>query len=263
MHEDALANADPFVNFLQFDANGDRALTPDEVLVTIVKPQQGNFGQAGNSVTLELDGEELTVHYADVYLEPPGLRPPFDPRAPNVGVAAHEMAHLVLRATDLAGGDLFSTMSNTGWAGHLDPIHKLLSGWVVPDAIEISALATAQVGLRAVEVGGEGVLVYDRTRPAEVLLIENRWMSPTNYDGQDVPGHFGVGGVAVWHAAFDLVHRRWDPPSAHIRVQRALVQPSPADPLIASWGDGTPAISIDTTSTSPSQTMNLSITKLP
>lgn len=260
MHRDALILADADINFLQFDTNGDRVLSFDEVVITIVKPQKGLFGQYGKSATLYLDGTQLTVPYLDVYMEPPGTVVNADPRVANVGVAAHELAH-AFGALDLPTGDAFTTMSAAGYAGHLDPLHKLMLGWLVPDAVEWESLWNNPLSfsLRASPVAGEALLVYDRARPGERLLIEHRWPDPSNYDGFDSPLGIGSGGVVAWRLRFNPVTRAWDPGPI---VREPYVMWGPITPLEVFWSDNTKALTISSIlTTTPSPTMNVMVSR--
>ncbi len=246
LHRDALTRADADIDFQQFDTNGDRVLTQDEVVISIVKPQLGLVGQCCASVNVTVDGGvTMTIPYVDLYLQPPGANPSYpDPRRNNVGLAAHELSHALLGADDLyidAPGDNYSVMSAYDLATHLDPAHKLLAGAITPAAIEVNDWSTQTLSLPAIESSREALLFHDRNRPNEIFLVENRWIDASNYDGFEVPAGSAIhpGGVAIWRVS--LVPDGWLGMDNR-RVATLRPAPSPADPAPTyqlRWSDGT------------------------
>ncbi len=213
MHQDALTLADATVDFHSFDTNGDGTLSYEEATVYIVKPQLGSlFGQTGNGITLPVDGgQTMTIEYVDLYMNP-------DSRSPSVGVVAHESAHTI-GTWDLYGNPEVpftprTIMSMYEWVNHLDPEHKLRSGFLMPDVIEMGSWTTQTVTVAAVETSKGAILIYDRARPLEYFILENRWADVSNYDGvffggvQSLPA-YGQDGLVIWRVVRDDTTSSW------------------------------------------------------
>jgi len=91
----------------------------------------------------------------------------------------------------------YSAMSQNAKAIHLDPFHKLKSGFVTADLVEINSWQTAHVSLAAVETDHRILIVYDPSKhDGQYFILENRWggdpASP-NYDS-NLPGP----GIVAW-----------------------------------------------------------------
>jgi M6 family metalloprotease-like protein len=193
-----LASAD--VNFAAFDTDGDGVLQPDsELAVLIVVPQQQTRGFTRNldaycsNAPVVVDGV-VVPEISEWFTSSP---------ASNWEVPTHELAHLILRLTDLysdsvnfdtevgvlslMGDNLFTTT-------HLDPFHKLALGWATP----WYAPMDGEYALQDVKESGD-VLVLPRAQDGdgmECFLVETRhseWNDPL-YDEQ-----IGADGSVVWH----------------------------------------------------------------
>src|SRR5262249_53182221 len=102
---EAIRKAAADFNFAAYDSNGDGVLSPNELGVVIVIPQNAPFGtnrrvfgrefptQDCNNVPTEplvVDGVRIDV-MAEFYIGNP----------PNLGLVAHELSHLLLGADDM------------------------------------------------------------------------------------------------------------------------------------------------------------------
>jgi M6 family metalloprotease-like protein len=240
MHEDALTLADQDIDFHAFDDNGDGNLTPDEAVVTVIKPQWGTFGQAGNSVTVNLDdGPAMNIRYTDIYWQ---MNPSTTLRRfANVGIMAHEISHEILGARDAYESPFPNTpltiMAEYGFATHIDPAHKLFSGHVLPEVVEIGSWATNDVQLAAIEKHHDLLVVYDNSRVDEFFLIENRWVDKSNHDSLlDYQGA-ERGGVVVWRVVRDWTQSWW---AYSYNTPLASLHDA-GDFIDLSWQDGTDA----------------------
>jgi M6 family metalloprotease-like protein len=178
MWKDALAAADPTVDFHSFDTDGNNHLTRDELLVAIVRPQTHPYGTI-RGATATLDGlpTPMAVPVLDLYLS--SLPDQF---LAGVGLVAHEGAHMILGAVDMYNGcpaissGLYSVMDQPWSATHLDPFEKMKNGLVQPTAVDLTTLASTTVALEAVELRRKVLLLHDAAHvPGQYFLIENRF----------------------------------------------------------------------------------------
>jgi len=195
---EAVRKADAEFDFAAYDANKDGVLSPRELGVHIVIPQNNPFGTnrepAGRECPdwqpLVVDGVRIPV-IAESYIGAP----------PSPPLTAHELAHLFLNTPDEYFGfaypcaaGAFSLMDNHGYGSHLDPFLKLRLGWAKPRFVTSGGAYT----LRAVETSGEVLVLYSPGRStAEYFLIENRW--PDGSYERALPDR----GLAVWHIVDD------------------------------------------------------------
>ena len=195
---EAIRKANVDFNFASFDSDPhDGQLRPSELGVLIVIPQNiphgFNRGVVGREFPqpqpLVVDGVRIGV-IAEAYIGSP----------PNLGLVAHELAHLFLDGPDLhyspnfpqpyRPGD-FSLMDGTYEGTHFDPFLKLKYGWLRPQVILRSDTYT----LADVETRHAAWVLTDlRRRTDEYFLVENRWPGES-YD-RAMPDR---GGLAVWH----------------------------------------------------------------
>lgn len=247
MWQDALTAADPSFDFHSRDTNLNNRIDPDELLVAIVRPQNSPYGTT-RSTSLSLDGvgTALGVHVSDLYLSALTAN-----RTWSVGLIAHEFSHSLNAAQDIyspcppeTNAGSFSVMSWHGNATHLDPWHKLKSGFVTPDAIAIPAWTTQTLSLPAVERGNHEVTVlYDPARgDKEYFVIEARLGS----DGTPTYDQPLGNNLVVWHVIEDAATRNAFPfpapdPGCRIpvRFMRAMSAVGSTYDLV--WADGTPA----------------------
>jgi M6 family metalloprotease-like protein len=210
MHFDALMEADKWFDFHPFDKNGDGHVTREEALVTIIKPQFDAGGQANHEQFVFLnDGAPLHIHYTDIYwdMTPNHTRR----RSANVGVMAHEIGHEILGTRDIyvdQSPQYLSIMATSGGATHLDPAHKLFTGSVLPQVVDIGSWSTGDVQLSAIEKHKNLLVVYDNSRVDEFFLIENRWPDASNYD-RLLSVYSNEYGVIVWRVTRDWFTDWW------------------------------------------------------
>ncbi len=195
---EAIRKADAEFDFAPYDVDKDGVLSPRELGIHIVIPENNPFGTnrqpAGREFPewqpLVVDGVTIPV-IAESYIGAP----------PNLPLTAHELAHLFLNTPDeyfwfanpCAAG-VFSLMDNQGYGSHLDPFLKLRLGWVTPRFVTSGGSYT----VRAVEKGGEVLVLCDPERSAsEYFLVENRW--PEDSYERALPDR----GLAVWHIVDD------------------------------------------------------------
>ncbi|HEU5079192.1 MAG TPA: hypothetical protein VFT72_08255 [Opitutaceae bacterium] len=192
---EAIRRAGQDFNFAPFDAHpADGNLRPDELALLIIIPQNSPFGTNRTVVGREFPQSQPLVvggvtfgTIAEAYIGNP----------PNLGVAAHELNHLLLHGADMyftfpqpfAAG-MYSLMDGTYQGTHLDPFHKLKCGWLRPQVV----LESGVYSLSDVETHYKVLILMNPARSTdEYFIVENRWRG-TSYDQpmSDV-------GIAVWH----------------------------------------------------------------
>lgn len=266
LFEEALLSADSQVDFHAYDTSHDGELTPDELPVVVLHPQNVPDGYL-RAVAVAVDGnpQPMTIHVVQLYLSADeGRRPEM------VGLASHELSHAVLHAEDLYG---CPTATVPGWfsqmgsrdATHLDPWHKLHSAFVTPALLEAGAWTTRTLELEAVEGGGEVLLIHDRRRgDAEYFVVEQRVPAASSYEDPQADG------VVVWRL-FDnfTLAQQFPPPGGEacgwdrnsVRRERVLLQPG--DELELRWSDGAPAGLKVTLVGRTGQTAQIEVARLP
>ena len=215
---EAIRAADMDVDFSAYDTNRDGALTPEELAILIIIPQTNPFGTMNWAVGSEVPATDLVVD--GVKISP--ISEAYVGNPPSLGLVAHELAHLLLNAGDMyfyffqpyAAGPYSLMDSSPRNPGHLDPLHKLLAGWLDPSIVT----TTGWHALRDIESSQDALLVYDPEHGAdEYFLVENRWRG-TSYDA-NLPS----AGLAVWQIIEDPA------------VYGALPVPAGVDPGL--WND--------------------------
>ena len=229
MFVDTVVAADPDVNFHGYDTDASNRISPDELIVVGMRPQNTVYGTLRGATT-RLDDVDppLAVPLIDLYLSPLPSQ-----HLAGVGIAAHELCHLLLGISESYGNcpdinpNYYSIMDGLGSysATHLDPHSKMKAGWVHPLAINLDTIrGSVTVKLDAVETHHRIVLLHDSARvEREYFLIENRFPGnpARNYDKP-----LGVGSIAVWQVFedLDLVHGSAICPGdpRHVRFRVAL-----------------------------------------
>jgi len=204
--EDAVAAADPFVNFAQFDADGNGAV--DGLFVIHSGPgaeQTGNvndiWSHAWTFATLPRDGK--TLHNYAIQPEQQGVSPI------QIGVFCHEAGHSLFSLPDLydtdyssSGLGLWDLMSGGNYLnGSRTPAHmsawcKKEVGWLTPITLTANqtgvSFPTAQFNPVAYRLwtNGDGGTQY--------FLVETR--SRRGFDSF-LPGS---GGLFIWHINDDI-----------------------------------------------------------
>nr|WP_156133653.1 hypothetical protein [Massilia sp. JS1662] len=280
MWADALKAADPSFDFHAYDINGDNHITGDELVVAIVRPQNATDGYH-RMATVVLDGKPapLTVDVLDVYISADTSE---NARRKNVGLLSHEAAHGVLGAADMhydkfagyatAPGN-YSLMDNHGAASHLDPFHKLKSGFITPDVVEINNWATGTIAIEAVETRQKATIIYDPARKdKEYFIAENRWFGnpPSNYDAP-----LPYQGIALWHIVEDVATMDRFPPPGNpgipvargdwgrkgVRFLGVLSRAGQSKEL--RYADGTSTFIWVRTATGPGEVVNVDVGRIP
>jgi M6 family metalloprotease-like protein len=243
MWKDALAAADPAVDFHSFDTDGNNKLTRDELLVAIVRPQNNPYGTV-RGATVMLDGlpTPLNVPILDLYLSnDPGRF------LAGVGLVAHETSHMIFGAVDMYNGcpaissGYYSVMDDPWKATHLDPFEKMKNGLVQPRAIDLTTQTSVTIPLPAVERHRVILLLHDAGHVAgQYFLIENRYPGAPlrNYDGP-----LGQGTIAIWQTYEDrqLVNNSVICPGDPRFIRMRKVLRTAADSEVLTWADGSPA----------------------
>jgi M6 family metalloprotease-like protein len=202
---EAIRKAAREFNFAAYDSNHDGAITPEELAILVVIPQQNADGFVRDVVAREwpqteplvVNGVRLT-RISEWYTGQP----------PILGTAAHELTHHLLKTPDMyfdvpwpyAPG-AYSIMDQSYRTSHLDPFCKLKLGWLQYGV----AMESGEYSLLGVENSRQALILYSGRRgPAEYFLLENRWRN-RSYDAG--AGGAGAGipqdGLAVWHILED------------------------------------------------------------
>jgi M6 family metalloprotease-like protein len=222
--KDAVIAADPYVNYSNFDTNGDGHITPDELMVIVIAAgNETSYGGVAGSCSPSLWGHRWAVYAvtpptldgvlvgADGYAQfgemhcsassPPG-------QIATIGIMAHEVGHLGFGLPDLYDTDgssegigSWSLMASGSWnylSRHgdspslLDAWSRSFLGWVTPTPVTSipsrqSIPAAATDGSVFQFLAGSAL-----TRTGEYFLLENR--QKTSYDAA-LPGS----GLLIWH----------------------------------------------------------------
>jgi len=195
---EAVTKADASFDYASYDKNVDGVLSPQELGIVIVIPQNSAFGTVRTPAAQEyptwqpliVDGVRIP-YIAEVYAGSP----------PNLGAFAHELSHLLLNLPDMyfnffvpyAAGH-YSLMDVCYIDSHLDPFHKIHLGWLQPTLVTEGGIYS----VHPVESGGEAYILMDPKRgEKEYFIVENRRRSD-KYDTQ-----IADSGLAVWHIMED------------------------------------------------------------
>lgn len=213
----AIQAADPYVNFSQFDTNGDGSITADELVIIIVvagfersyNTQTPNvWAHAGTlSTPLTLDGKSIS-RYAMIG-EAHGNH------QATLGIIVHELGHSIFSWPDLYDVDgsskgigYFDLMASGSWGKSSTdsysgetPVHP--SAWTKIKANFITpTVVSNQIGVTLPAVSGtSAVIVKVPTQNVnEYFLLENRYFSGYDAGLQGrLLGTSTSGGLAIWH----------------------------------------------------------------
>ncbi len=232
--KDAILASDQYVNYSQFDSNGDENITPDELGVIIVVAGYESATQACNNVS----NNRVWAHQYGFASNPPvvdgkkviyysmfGERQCIQAAGGNVvtyratvGVMAHELSHLFFGLPDLydtdyssegigelglMGGGSWGRKSLSDYPGSTPvyPVSWTITkalGWKNPQTAQASAL---QQNINVYEyAGSQGNVVKVTTKNAsEYFLISYRTPKSGTYD-EGLKG-FGIskGGIEILH----------------------------------------------------------------
>ena len=196
---DAIRRAAQDFDFKQYDQNANTDLSPDELAVLIVIPQNKPYGTQRPVVEkqfpkwepLIVDDVKIKV-MVEAYIGQP----------PSLGLVVHELAHILLQTGDMyfsffqpyAAGPYSLMDQSPHNPPHLDPLHKLKLGWLKYRIVTASGLYR----IHNVETAHEALILHDPNRDEkEYFIIENRWNGGA-YD-KNIP----YSGLAVWHIIED------------------------------------------------------------
>lgn len=198
---EAIRSADADFNYSWYDSNGDQFLSPDELTVLVIIPQNGAYGTRRGVVGKHLPKEEALIvdgvrinQIVEAYIGNPM----------SMGLVAHELAHILFNADDMYykganNNDLFQPFSPGMYSlmddsprspGHLDPVHKLKFGWLTPRPVQ----QNGWYDVKDIASSNEVLVLFDRNRGTkEYFLIENR------YKGSSFNRNLPRQGLAIWH----------------------------------------------------------------
>ncbi|MGK3982609.1 M6 family metalloprotease domain-containing protein [Sorangium sp. So ce136] len=201
----ALAAANPFVNFASFDTNGDNKVRGDElnVLFVVAGYETSNSGKTpsiwahakGLSEPITLDGKVLSGYAAIGERQVHKIRGVSMTMPATVGVIVHELGHSAIGLPDLYKGPTpvgaWCVMASGSWgtttgspAGStpvaMGAWSRLKAGFLAPTVIEPGAPAqdVAVVQSAGAELFGQSVdpTIYkiETSDPDQYFLVENR-----------------------------------------------------------------------------------------
>ncbi len=192
---EAIIKAGNQIDLKTYDSNNDGYLSPDELSILMVIPQNSPFGTQRPVVARHIPTEEPLIvdnvkinTITEAYIGAP----------PSLGLVAHELSHILFGTGDMYFGFFqpyaagpYSLMDQSPHnPPHLDPFHKLKLGWTKPKIISIDGFYK----IHDIETTGEIYILYDPSRgDEEYFILENRWKG-TSYD-QYLP----KSGLAIWH----------------------------------------------------------------
>jgi M6 family metalloprotease-like protein len=192
-YAEAVRRAADQLDFAAFDVDANGELTPDELGVLLVIPQDSGNGFVRGVVGRQLPSpEDLVVDGVKVR----SLAEVYSPNPYDVATTAHELSHLLLSHSDMyfnfvqpyrAGA--FSLMDQHWLLSHLDAVSKLKLGWMRPRL----AMRTGWYTLADVETRYDTLVLQDPTRLDEYFVLENRWPGPS------LENRLPDSGIAVWH----------------------------------------------------------------
>lgn len=196
-------------NFTAFDANGDGAVTSDELLVLVIE----NHGVASegaarwahpqgfNGVQFQIEGTSIAFRGQICLVK----------GVVDFATLCHEISH-VLDAVDVYGdaclSGLFTLMSCTMTSPynpaiyHLDPWHKLRLGWCEPRIVDLRSGGVLTLPDSASGAPDKPVILYDSQRgAAEYFILEYRAAVAGSYDD-----NVRDTGLVIWHVQQDAAH---------------------------------------------------------
>lgn len=191
---EAVRAADANFNFAAYDADRNGELSVDELGILIVIPQNSAFGTMNHAVGRQVPLQDLIVD--GVKVSP--ITEAYIGSPPSLGLVAHELSHLLFNAGDMyfnffqpyAAGPYSLMDQSPGNPGHLDPLHKLKFGWLIPHVVR----SNGWYEIRDVESSQQALLLCNPDHANdEYFLIENRWR------GDSYDAHLPFSGLAVWH----------------------------------------------------------------
>lgn len=202
---DALTAATEMFSVASHDANKDKWLTPEELGILIVLPQNEPYGAVRTVVGTQCPFDKPLfiqgVRFTDIAEWYAGK--PID-----FGTAAHELAHLLLHTPDMYfdgywpyAASVYSNSDNSDILQHLSGPEKLKFGWLKYRVVPKSG----EYDLQDVETHQDALILFNpKHGSSEYFLLENRWRG-TSYDagGPKIGAGIPMDGLAVWHVIDD------------------------------------------------------------
>jgi M6 family metalloprotease-like protein len=226
---DAIAAANPFVNYAAFDTNGNGQLTPEELHITVIMAGRETASCGTGSVwahksglstaTPTVDGVRAGITYTTFgEMQCTNGQPTHQA---TLGVIVHELGHDIgwpdlydtdgsTQQTDNGGVGSWSVMAAGTWTNtagrrrgedptHPDAFLKAYQGWLTPTQVVgtgiVSSLAQTETTGAAVQLldnpGGVNWVFGGASGTGEYFLVENR--QRVGYD-RAIPGC----GILVW-----------------------------------------------------------------
>ncbi|PUA38043.1 metalloprotease [Paenibacillus elgii] len=216
---DAIAAADPYVNFASFDTNNDGKVTRDELfLVTVTAGYEAAYSGGGtpslwahrwSAGTWQGDGKTVNLEYIQQGEN-------HGDHMATMGVLVHETGHLFglpdLYDTDYSsmGVGPHSLMAGGSWGSYgnnyagstpvyMDAWSKYKLGWVKPT--EVSANGSYTYTLNTIQPSNPSaynVVKINTSTPGQFFLLENRGF--VGYDrALEKSLNGGKPGIAIWH----------------------------------------------------------------
>jgi len=130
---EAIRDADPQFNFAAYDVNGDQYLSPDELGILIIIPQNDPFGTMRQAVGREVPLQDLIVDgvkvdwITEAYIGSPPSLASLRTSSPTCCWCRRHV-FLLLPAIRRRPYSLMDQSPNN--PGHLDPLHKVQLGWL-------------------------------------------------------------------------------------------------------------------------------------
>ena len=218
---DALLAADPYVDFSQFDTDGNGVISATELhLVVIVAGAERSYSNSpcAASVWAHKWGLSMTGSYAQPVLDGKRVGQSYaqfgewhcsasvsSGHAATIGVMVHELGHDLglpdLYDTDYSSAGIgdWSVMASGSWNGitlpgdspaHFDPWSKFFEGWISPTPVTTTLVS--QPIVRSATNVDFYQLLPGTPNSGEYFLVENR--QRVNYDA-GLPGS----GLLIWH----------------------------------------------------------------
>jgi len=206
---EAVKKADAIIDFSKYDRDGNGFINPDELGVYIVTPQSGGHGSKRDLLAQHRPtNKQLTVDGVRI----PIIGEAYIGQDPELGLLAHELAHLLVNAPDMyfqANDDRFNTwpyasrefslMDQHFKHPHMDVWEKVQQGWLTPQVIKTDGVYT----LPDIERSHQAFKLRHPSRgDREYYLLANRWPGKS-YD-KNLPDT----GLAIWHIVDDTATLR-------------------------------------------------------
>lgn len=191
----ALELADPYVDFASFDADGNGALSPLELVVNVLEVAAPGVvmpfgcGIARGVDDLSRDGVNLG-----------GLQVSMNNTATNLITIIHENAHVAMDLQDFYGFDVGRLDLGGRTCNMPNPTlfapsawHKLHWGWISPTVVR----RDGYYDVRRADTSGDAFILYDPDHgTGDYFMVENRRPTPGTYD-QSVDDD----GLVIWRVA--------------------------------------------------------------